>query len=256
MPLPDLRTLVAFMCLLGPPARAGDDLKIDSHWSTSWDRGSTTTYVKGDFLRVNSCWGGHGTCVNPQEGSISHCGEWSVLRMKRRFYETTGDERPASNPASEENANPAHGVVRVTLESVVTGERNAMFGYTARHIVTTATFDLSKSTCGVNETAHKYDGWYIDPPYTNKCSEGETDPAEMDFRDISDCGDKVIIVRKGPKLGYGVKETEEYVRQGEHLASGYVIDAISHEDLDPGLFTKPEARPISELHDREFFFQP
>jgi hypothetical protein len=254
--MPKLRTLIAFMCLVGPVARAGDDLKIDSHWGTKWDRGSTTTYVKGDFLRVDSCWGGHGTCVNPQEGAISHCGEWSVLRLKRRFYQTSGDEDPASNPASEENAKPARGVVRVTLESVDTGERNVMFGYTARHLVTTASFDLSQSRCAVNETARRYDGWYIDPPYSNKCSEGEVDPAEIDFRDISDCGDKIIVERKGPAMGYGLKETEEYVLRGEHQTSGYVIDAISRENLDPGLFTKPDARPISELHHRGEKAQP
>ena len=175
------------------------------------DKGSSTTYVKGDLVRVDDDgFGNEKPCANPDDGSsVSKCGMWSAIRLKRGFYEIT-NENSEDTAQSQDAASPGNakssGVVRVILESVDTGERKKMLGYLGRHIVTTANIDVSRSSCGVNQTAHKYDGWYIDPPYKNKCSESDDARFRIEFERISECNDKVLIENRGPSLGYGLKE--------------------------------------------------
>jgi len=132
----------------------------------------------------------------------------------------------------------SHGVVRVVVESVDTGDRKLMFGYTARHIVTTEKFDLSQSSCSVGGTQQKYDGWYIDSPYTNKCSTSETEPFDPRV-EFGLCNDKFVVERKGSAVGFGLLETETWMENGHEMSAGYSVTAISHEDLDPSLFAKP-----------------
>jgi hypothetical protein len=251
------RILLAFVCIAVPSVYAGDDLKIQSHWWTSTDVGSTVTYVKGDLIRVDDCWGEYDSCVQPRDGSLTQCGGWSFIRLKGRYYDPSDGDSDATTSSTSANSQQkpgtTDGLIRVVLESVDTGERKQMFGYTARHIVTTTTLDVGQASCPAHQPSNRSDGWYIDPPYKNKCSDAdEREQSSPNFDDISDCGDKVVIERKGPALGFALTEQEEHSIGGFPWRSGYTVTGISHENLDQGLFAKPDARPISELrHPRQ-----
>jgi hypothetical protein len=253
------RALLVFTLLFViPPSQTSGDLKFETHWWTSWDKGSRIKYVKGDFIRVDDCLGQD--CSHASEEYVSHCGVWSAMNLKGVFYESSDDSSygvPAETTPKQKDEQTANGQIRVILESVDTGERKTMFGYTVKHILTTAKFDTSQSSCPANETAHRFDGWYLDQPfYTGKCSESDSAGlSELTFGQISDCGDKVIIERTGPTQRFGLTEREEYVLRGEKFrgekfGGGYTVTAISHESLDDSLFAKPNTKPFSEFRSR------
>jgi hypothetical protein len=175
------------------------------------------------------------------------------MRLMGTYYDTAGDSlAPTSSSAKpQEKPKTAHGLVRVVVESVDTGERKQMLGYTARHIVTTTTLDVTQASCSAHQPSNRSDGWYIDPPYKNKCTEAdERERFNPNFDDISACGDRVVVERKGPTLGFALSEDTETSMGSFPWHSGVTVTAISHENLDQALFAKPDARPISEFRQR------
>ena len=234
---------------------AQDGLKIVSHWTTNWDRGSTVTYIQGNKQRVDSYWGVREVTEtsSPQNTDVSLCGSWwaSYSRIGNEFY---GQSRAWMKTDSESDALPkGPGLVKVVIESVDTGERLTKFGYAARHIVTTENFDLTQSSCAVKEKSHRYDEWYIDRPYSNKCSKSEYQRLTFHLNQISTCNDRVVVERKGPKLTGLTVENEEDIVTSNNLTifSSDRIKSISREKLDPALFVRPaNALPMEELRHR------
>jgi hypothetical protein len=242
-------TVMVLCCFVAPSfAQASNGLRIESRWVSTWDSGFSTTYVKGNFMRTEDCWGNTGPCGNPSTIYISDCGRWSVIRTKGTFYDTTQPSGSAAFATPTKASSEA--ILKVIWQSVDTGERKTILGYTARHIVTTGKLDLSHSTCKVSsDTLPTYNGWYIDPPYTNKCTAAFE--AKPDFDYNPDCDDRLVVERSGTSLGFALQEREEYMDRTNKLSSGYVVTSIAHEELDPSLFARPNARPLSELHNRK-----
>jgi hypothetical protein len=179
--------------------------------------------------------------------SLQECGAWSVSYLKHGviFYGEPSSNTPM-NPASSRREPSSKGLIRVQIESVDTGERRSKLDYIVRHIVTTAKYDFTQSSCSTDETAHKYDGWYSDGPYSNQCSQAEPKEFSQDFK----CGDRVIVERKGLQpSGFVMSMSEEIAeKDGRTVYLSNVVESISHERLDPALFVKPPiVVPLSEL---------
>jgi len=241
--------LCAAICAaLGTLVHAQEGTKIVSFWSTKWDVGSSVTYIDGNRERSDGYWGVRSITDTSSitDMSLRECGVWSVsyVRHGNVFYGEAPSNDPPNTPSSGKPS--SMGLIRIQMESVDTGERLPMLGYVARHIVTTAKYDFSQSNCSVDETDHKYDGWYIDWPYSNKCSEAERGEFSPDF----ECGDRVIVERKGPQpSGFVISMSEEITgtdRRTVYMSN--IVKSISHERLDPALFAIPSnVLPVSEL---------
>jgi len=245
--------VIVLCCVVAPSlAQTSNGVKIESRWADTWDQGFSTTYVKGNLMRREDCWGSTGPCDSPSEVYISDCGHWSVMRMKGVFYDTTQPSASAALATPTQASSEA--ILKVVWQSVDTGERKTMLGYTARHIVTTGKLDLSHSTCKVSsDTVPTFDGWYVDPPYANKCTAAVKEP-DFDYNN-PDCDDKLLVERSGTSLGFALQLHEEYSDPTSKLTSGYVVTSIAQDDFDPSLFARPNARPLSELYDRKIKVQ-
>ena len=204
---------VACLGLVSAVANAGDDLKIVSRWQNRWDQGVVVTYVKDDFTRSENCSGltEAKTCRGFDGASIQKHGSPIAFYMEHLGWYLPEDGDKAGSPAllQPTPSRPAErGVIRVSVTSIDTGERQAILGYTARHVVTTETLDMSHSKCTLQELAHSYDGWYVDPPYEFAEPGATPDPALIRLRAAPSCNDQVEIERAGPAPGFALKESE------------------------------------------------
>ena len=221
--------------------QAQDGVKIVSRWSTNWDIGSSVTYIDGDYERSEGYWGERNVTEKSRmsDMSLQRCGDWSTsyLVQGTALYE----EEQTSQPSPE----VGKGLVHVQVEFLDTGERIPKFGSTARHIITTVRYDYSQSTCSGRETSHKYDVWYIDWPYSNKCSEA----LRMDFSPLG-CEDRISVEQKGSQpSGFAISTQEEMEeKDGHKIFTSSVVKSLTHQTLDPASFVRPSnALPMSEF---------
>jgi len=239
-------TSAVLICCAGLAARvhAQEVVKIVSSWSTNWDIGSSVTYIDGDFERSEGYWGYRSVTTESRMSSMSvrKCGDWSAsyLVHGNTLYEE--DNSPTPEGRSQE---PGKGLVKVQVEFLDTGERLPKFGSTAQHFVTTVRYDYSQSTCSAREISHKYDGWYIDWPYSNKCSEAPV----MDFSPLG-CNDRITVEQKGSEpSGFSISMQQEIEEKDRGtLFTSDVVKSLTREKLDPALFVRPpNALPMSEF---------
>lgn len=234
------------ICCAGLSGRvhAQEGVKIVSSWGTNWDIGSSVTYIDGDFERSEGYWGYRSVTTDSRMSSMSlrKCGDWSASYLVHGTTLYEEDHSPTPEGPSQE---PGKGLVKVQVEFVDTGERLPKFGSTARHIITTVWYDYSQSTCTAREISDKYDAWYIDWPYSNKCSEA---PA-TDFSPMG-CNDRIAVEQKGSEpSGFAVSMQQEIEEKDRGtLFTSHVVKSLTHEKLDPALFVRPsEALPMSEF---------
>jgi hypothetical protein len=225
-----------------------EGIKIVSRWRGPTDVVSTITYVDGNRQRREDYWG---VCeidatFGMTEMSLQECGDWSAYYyvFGNVFYDEPAEPEARSQPPITRPAEK--GIIRVQIEHFDTGERQSKFGLTLRHIVTTEKYDFTHSRCSPQEVARKYDGWYSDWPYSNKCSEIDTTEVQPSFS----CGDPVVVTREGTKpSGFvmSMVEETEYKNEPPYYSYDEVL-SIEHQKLDSALFVKPtDVRPLSEL---------
>lgn len=91
----------------------------------------------------------------------------------------------------------------VEVETKDTGERQAFFGYIARHVVTTRRYLLPQGKHWVDETS---DGWYVDLPVTTECKVLRFTPASVQqVLELSKRGIEEYKMVGKPETGYPVK---------------------------------------------------
>lgn len=101
------------------------------------------------------------------------------------------------------------GIVTRTLEIIDTGERQQMFGMTARHIKTIMTTEASPDACDKNQQRIETDGWYVDLSVGLTCKFDQPVDNPMNYEKSSpSCVDQSKFIQKGTgKLGYALKLT-------------------------------------------------
>src|SRR5262249_36577713 len=77
---------------------------------------------------------------------------------------TTGQALPSASGITKKG-----GVVDSTVTTRDTGERKQMFGYTARHIITSMVMTSSPDACSQVNNKMEVDGWYIDAAFALDC---------------------------------------------------------------------------------------
>jgi hypothetical protein len=152
---------------------------------------------------------------------------------------TTSTSPSASN--SQPSATTRGGVVTSTVTTKDTGERKQMFGYTARHIITTMEMQSSPEACTQTKTKMQIDGWYIDAEFAIDCDSG------VSYRPYTPpnsggCQDRYVTKQVGAaKKGYPVWEkTTMFDQSGaESFSTTNEVLEFSHATLDASLFDVP-----------------
>jgi len=157
----------------------------------------------------------------------------------------SGDADAASAPGGPpSSAGPARrgGVVTMTLNTVDTGERKDMFGFTARHLKQTMTSQSSPDACNPNNMKIERDGWYINLEYGLNCG-SERPPQAPNRMPTGGCRDAYRYNRTGvTNLGYPLLETTKmYGPDGQSVTVTMTREVIelSRQPLDAALFDIP-----------------
>jgi len=249
--------LSAITCLLflSLPASAGD-LKIVTRQSFNGrDTSTSTQYLSSARSRFQSANG-----IDNVEGhhlaDIVHYGDVTnrnfILDLDAHEYTTyETDKRGIALTAKSHPAPPrTGGQLDIWIESRDTGERQELFGHTARHIITKERRVPGAASCSTaSET--EIDGWYIDysvlPVWRRPEHVGT-------FLVGGDCRDKIEVHKSGVEPGFAIKSTStsKYLLPSSHepVTSVSVLEVIefSEAPLDPALFeVPPDFQQVTDL---------
>jgi len=225
------------------------DFKITIRNTVSGQNYQSTTMIKGKRERSESSTGG----MNTGSVSITQCDLRRTIQVNdssRKYLITpmesdAGDVNAgsASSSTGPTNVGPTTrgGVVTMTVNTIDTGERKELFGFTARHLKRSMTSQTSADACYQNQIRMETDGWYINLEYGLNC--GLERPPQMGGRTApGGCQDRYQVKRTGPStLGYPLIETMTmYSADGRPMftRTQEVIE-LSRQPLDAALFDVP-----------------
>lgn len=234
------------------------DFKITIKSTTSGQTSQSTTLIKGKRERSETSMGtGGGNSV-----SITQCDLRRTIQINdstRKYVispmDSDDEATSGTNTSNPSRTEPSRrgGVVTMTVNTVDTGERKEMFGFTARHLKRTMTSETSPDACYQNKIRMDTDGWYINLEYGLSCGTSDK-PPRMGAPSAGGCRDRYDMKTTGPsRLGFPLVETMTMYGEGGQAMftrTQEVID-ISRQTLDAALFDAPagytEVRSQQEL---------
>jgi hypothetical protein len=168
--------------------------------------------------------------------------------------DTTPTARPAARPITSEPSRRG-GVLTYITSSKDTGERKEMFGFTARHVITSTRIESSPDACSQLKQRYEQDGWYIDFNAGFSCELGRRSMGGGNPTATGGCHDRIQFRREGTgRIGFPLIETMTiYDQNGQPSFSTTkeVVD-LSRQPLDATLFDIPagytEARSSQEMY--------
>ena len=224
-------------------AMATADTKVKSRQTSGGQTYENTSYIKGKRQRSET--------NNGQMIMLQQCDLRRNIQImpQAKVYVVQPYDQPAttgatntSSPSSQPGTTKKGGVVTSTVTTRDTGERKQMFGYTARHIITTMVTDSSPDACSPMKSKMEIDGWYIDAAFALDC---DLSQAYKSYRpqSSSGCQDRYETKQIGmAKKGFPVWEkTTMFGPDGaESFASINEVVEFSQATLDASLFDVPE----------------
>jgi hypothetical protein len=195
---------------------AQNDFKIKQRMTAGGHTSETALMIKGARERSESSVGGI------QNVSIMECDLKRTLFIsdaeKKYYIEPMASSAPTTTtPAAPVKTtskvkSEKGGTVTRTMEIIDTGERQQMFGMTARHIKTIMTTEPSADACEKDKQRIETDGWYVDLNVGLSCKFDRPPAGPMDYsRNVGGCQDQQKFVQKGTgKLGYALKVTTRF----------------------------------------------
>lgn len=163
------RTAISIGCLLTMTGIASADTKIKMRQTSGGQTYENTSYIKGKRQRSEM--------NNGQMVVIQQCDLRRNIQIMEaaKAYMIQPYDQPATTATTPNNtSSPSQpvtkgGVVTSTVTTKDTGERKQMFGYNARHIITTMETKSSPDACSKVDTKMEIDGWYIDAAFALDC---------------------------------------------------------------------------------------
>jgi len=236
------------------------DFKITLRTTMSGQSTESTTMIKGVRERTESSMAVGG--MNIKSVDIKQCDLRRNIKVSdsaRKYMITPMDTDSAAgdtgNTGAPATAAPVQrgGVVTMTTNTVDTGERKEMFGFTARHLKRTMSYQSSPDACQSTQMRMDFDGWYINLEYGLNC--GSDRPPQVGNRAYpGGCRDRYEVKTTGPsKLGYPLIETTTmYGADGSTVFTRtWEVLELSRQPLDAALFDVPagytEAKSEQEM---------
>jgi len=237
------KTAIAITCLMSMSAIASADTKIKSRQTSGGQTYENTSYIKGKRQRSET---NNGQMIMIQQCDLRRNIQimpQAKIYMIQPYDEPAAATSPNANTAtSQPGATKKGGVVTSTITTKDTGERKQMFGYTARHILTTMEMKSSPDACSNANMKMEIDGWYIDAAFALDC---DSNRAYTAYRPKAGggCLDRYESKQIGTaKKGYPVWEkTTMFGPNGaESFSNTNEVVEFSQATLDPSLFDVPE----------------
>ena len=154
---------------------ASADTKVKSRQTSGGQTYENTTYIKGKRQRSET---NNGQMIMLQQCDLRR--NIQIMPQVQAYVIQPYDE-PRTSTASNTGATTSQpgavkkgGVVTSTVTTRDTGERKQIFGYTARHIITTMVMDSSPDACSPVKNKMEIDGWYIDAALAFECDSQRT----------------------------------------------------------------------------------
>jgi hypothetical protein len=191
---------------------AQNDFKIRQKMTVAGRTMESAVMIKGSRERTES------DNMGMRSVSIMQCDLKRTIRIsdpEKKYMIEPMATAPASNAPATATTTVAKtktkkgGIVTRTLEIIDTGERQQMFGMTARHIKTIMTTEASPDACDKDEQRIETDGWYVDLSVGLSCKFDRPVENPMNYEKSSpSCVDQSKFIQKGTgKLGYALKLT-------------------------------------------------
>ena len=235
------RLALILVCVTGAAAVARADVKIKTRQTAQGQTTENATYIKGKRSRTEMSGGQMITiqqCDLRRDIQIMHQAKAYTIRP----YDTSDASQPTTQAAGAHPAGATKGgVVTSTVTTRDTGERKQMFGYTARHIITTIETKSSPDSCTPMDSKMETDGWYIDAAFALDC-DIERAGAYRIPQQRSGCQDRYETKTVGAaKRGYPVWEKMTgFDKDGrESFSMVNEVVELSQATLDAALFEAP-----------------
>ena len=237
------RTAISIGCLLTMTGIASADTKVKSRQTSGGQTYENTSYIKGKRQRSET--------NNGQMVVIQQCDLRRNIQImpQAKMYMIQPYDQPSESPTanttpstSQPTAVKKGGVVTSTVTTKDTGERKQMFGYTARHIITTMEMKSSPDACSNVNTKMEIEGWYIDAAFALDC---DSSRAYTNYtpKVSGGCRDRYETKQVGlAKKGFPVWEkTTMFGPNGaESFSTTNEVVEFSQATLEASLFDVPE----------------
>ncbi len=236
------RVALVLLCAAGASQVARADVKIKSKQTAQGQSYENTTYIKGKRQRSEQMGG--------QMITIQQCDlrrDIQIMPQMRAYTVRPYDDGPAAgsnapaNGALPDAESTKGGLVTSTVTTRDTGERKQMFGYTARHIITTIETKSSPDSCSPMNSRMETDGWYIDAAFVLDC-DMERANAYRVRQPGGGCHDRYETKQVGTaKRGYPVWEKMTMFGEDgrESFSTVNEVVELSQATLDQTLFDPP-----------------
>ena len=239
-----LKTLISIFCLVIVSGVANADTKVKIRQTSGGQTYENATYIKGkrqrsetnggQMVTITQCDLRRSITIMPQMQTymIQPFGDPSATSATN----TSTTPRPAAEPVTK------GGVVTSTVTTRDTGERKQMFGYQARHIITTMVMESSPDACSEVKTKMEIDGWYIDAAFALEC---DSDGAYTNYtpKASGGCRDRYETKTIGTaKKGFPIWQKTTMFGPGgvESFSTINEVVEFSQATLDASLFDVPE----------------
>jgi hypothetical protein len=237
------RTAIAIGCLTLMSGIASADTKIKSRQTSGGQTYENTSYIKGKRQRSET---NNGQMIVIQQCDLRR--NIQIMPQAKVYMIQPYDEPAAANTTannaatSQPSTTKKGGVVTSTVTTKDTGERKQMFGYTARHIITTMEMKSSPDACSTVDTKMQIDGWYIDAAFALDCDINRPYTAYRP-KVGGGCQDRYETKQIGTaKKGFPVWEKTTMLgpNGAETFSTTNEVVEFSQATLDPSLFDVPE----------------
>jgi hypothetical protein len=234
------RTAISIGCLLTISGIASADTKIKSRQTSGGQTYENTSYIKGKRQRSET---NNGQMIVLQQCDLRR--NIQIMPQANAYVIQPYDQPATANAASSSTAQPGAvrkgGLVTSTVTTRDTGERKQMFGYTARHIITTMVIDSSPDACSPIKSKMEIDGWYIDAAFALDCDMSQAYKSYTP-QTAAGCQDRYETKQIGmAKKGFAVWEkTTMFGQDGaESFSTVNEVVELSQATLDASLFDIP-----------------
>ena len=235
------RLTLMLLCVACAASVARADVKIKTRQTSQGQTTENATYIKGKRSRTEMSGG---QMITIQECDLRR--DIQIMPQAKMYtirpYDT-GEAAHATTQAA--NSQPVGvtkgGVITSTVTTRDTGERKQMFGYTARHIITTIEIKSSPDACSPMDSKMETDGWYIDAAFALDCDIERAGAYQMP-QQRSGCQDRYETKTVGAaKRGYALweKMTSFDKDGGESFTMVNEVVELSQATLDASLFEVP-----------------
>lgn len=246
-------SILSVILLLSLASGIFADVKIRQRLTMSGQSFETTKMIRGARQRTEqkSEMGGGAADYMSQVATIEQCDLRRTVQLNDRkklyFIEPFADSSETSNDASiqtpkSKTQNQKGGITTITYIVTDTGERQTLFGLTARHLKIVQEMESSPDSCnGANKSKMEIDGWYVDFSAEFNCPVDIPQTLRSPMNK-PDCQDRIVFKgSRTAKTGFLLNGTTRFYDENGNVTVSQTTETLelSRSPLAASLFDVP-----------------